>query len=53
MRKRYSEVKDFTEAKHKMFGYMVKIIEVSMFAGSWMFKTDKGMFLERELVDFS
>ena len=53
MRKRYSEVETFTEAKHKVFDYTVKIIEVWMFAGTWMFETDKGTFAEYELTDFS
>ena len=53
MRKRYSEVKTFTEAKHKVWGFKVEIIKVSMFAARWMFETDKGTFTEWELVDFS
>ena len=53
MRKRWWEVKVFKEAKHKVFDYKVKIIEVSMFAARWMFETDKGTFPEWELVDFS
>ena len=53
MRKRWWEVKVFKEAKHKVFDYKVKIIEVSMFAGTWMFRTDCGTFAEYELTDFS
>ena len=53
MRKRWYEVKSFKEAKHKVFDYKVKIIEVSMFAGTWMFRTDCGTFAEYELTDFS
>ena len=53
MRKRWWEVKVFKEAKHKVFDYKVKIIEVSMFAGTWMFRTDCGSFAEYELTDFS
>ena len=53
MRKRWWEVKGFKEAKHKVFDYKVKIVEVSMFAGAWMFRTDCGTFAEYELTDFS
>ncbi len=38
MRKRWWEVKVFKEAKHKVFDYKVKIIEVSMFAGLGCFE---------------